>query len=95
MGDALGSVEAGKKADLILLDLQGYHLRPINNLVNNLVYCASAARDVETVIVNGRVVVEDHKLLTMDAETVFAEAEAYAARRFREAGLFVSPYYEH
>ncbi len=93
MGDELGSVEVGKKADLILLDLSGYHLRPINNLVNNLVYCASAARDVETVIVNGRIVVEDHKLLTMDAETVFSEAEEYAARRFREAGLFVSPYY--
>jgi len=93
LGDEVGSIEVGKKADLILVDLSGYHLRPINNLVNNLIYCASAARDVETVIVDGRIVVEGRKLLTLDAEAVFAEAEAYAARRFREAGLFVSPYY--
>jgi 5-methylthioadenosine/S-adenosylhomocysteine deaminase len=81
LGDDLGSLEAGKKADLILVDLRGYHLRPINNLINNLVYCAHAG-DVETVIVDGRVVVEGRRLLTLDAEAVYAEAEAYAARRF-------------
>jgi 5-methylthioadenosine/S-adenosylhomocysteine deaminase len=95
VGDRLGSLEAGKLADLILVDLSGWHLRPINSLVNNLVYCASAARDVHTVIVNGRVVVEDRRLLTLNAEQVYAEAEAYAARRFAAAGLAVSPYYAH
>jgi len=93
LGDELGSLEAGKKADVILVDLGVAHMRPINYIVNNLVYCASAARDVETVIVDGRIVVEDRRLLTVDAEAAIGEAEAYAARRFGTAGLFVSPYY--
>lgn len=68
-------------------------MRPISNLVNNLVYCASASHDVETVIVDGRVVVDDHKLLPWEEQTVIAEAEAYAHQRFEKAGLPVSPFY--
>jgi len=93
MGNDIGSLEAGKKADIIVIDLTGAHMRPINNLVNNLVYCASAARDVETVIVDGNIVVQDRELTTMDTASVFEEAEKYAVERFSAAGLEVSPYY--
>ena len=93
MGDDLGSLEAGKKADVILIDLAGAHLRPIHTVANNLVYCGSATHDVHTVIVDGKIVVEDRKLLTMDAEKLLSEAEAYNVSRSREAGLYVSPYY--
>lgn len=95
MGDEIGSLEVGKKADLILVDLTGVHMRPINNLVNNLVYCASAASDVETVIVDGRVLVQDRKLLCCNEQEVVASAEAYAVERFARAGLGLSPYYQH
>jgi len=93
MEDEIGSLEVGKKADVILMDLTGVHMRPINNIVNNLVYCSSASSDVETVIVDGKIVVEDHKLLTIGEEEAVKEAEEFALRRFAEAGLEVSPYY--
>ena len=89
----LGSLEVDKKADVILVDLTGPHMRPINNIVNNLVYCACAASDVETVIVDGEVVVEDHRLLACDEQDLMAEAEEYAIKRFSAAGLQISPYY--
>ena len=94
MADQIGSLEVGKKADVILVDLTGVHIRPINNLVNNLVYAATAASDVETVIVDGQIVVEDRKLLCFDEQTVIAEAEEFAFKRFDRAGLKRSPYYQ-
>ena len=93
VGSEIGSLEAGKKADIILVDLSKAHMRPINNVVNNLVYSASAASDVETVIVDGRLVVEDHELLTMDEEVTIAQAEEYALKRFARAGLTTPEYY--
>jgi 5-methylthioadenosine/S-adenosylhomocysteine deaminase len=95
MEDEIGSLEVGKKADIILIDLKGVHLRPINSIVNNLVYCASSASDVETVIIDGRVIVRERKLLVCDQDTVVAEAEEYALEAFGRAGLDVSPYYQH
>jgi 5-methylthioadenosine/S-adenosylhomocysteine deaminase len=93
MDGQIGSLEVGKKADLILVDLTGPHMRPINNIVNNLVYCASAASDVEMVMVDGQVLVQDHKLVVCEEEAVIAEAEEFAIKRFGDAGLAVSPYY--
>ena len=78
---------------MILIDLTGAHLRPINNIVNNLVYSASAPSDVKTVIIDGQVVVEDHKLLCCDEQAVLAEAEEFALQRFEHAGLERPPYY--
>jgi 5-methylthioadenosine/S-adenosylhomocysteine deaminase len=93
MWDRLGSLEVSKLADVTLIDLAGCHLRPINHLVNNLVFAAFAEGDVHTVIVNGQIVVEDRRLVTLDARQVLADAEAYAIRRFAEAGLEISPFY--
>jgi 5-methylthioadenosine/S-adenosylhomocysteine deaminase len=89
----IGSLEVGKKADLILVDLTGPHMRPINNVVNNLVYCACAIHDVDTVLVDGNVLVQDRKLLVADEADVLAQAEEYGRQRFSRAGLAVSPYY--
>jgi len=94
MADQIGSLEVGKQADLILVDLTGVHMRPINNIVNNLVYSASTACDVETVIVDGKLVVEDRQLLCFDEAEVLSEAEAFALERFTEAGLDIPPYYQ-
>jgi 5-methylthioadenosine/S-adenosylhomocysteine deaminase len=94
MDDQIGSLEPGKKADLILVDLSQPHMRPINSILNNLVYSASAACDVETVIIDGNLVVEDRRLLSCDEQTVIAEAEAFAVERFSKAGLDISPYYQ-
>jgi len=93
MWDSVGSLETGKKADVALIDLAGYNIRPINQIVNNLVFAAFAEKDVHTVIVNGRVVVESRQLLTMDARQVLIDAEKYAVDRLSGIGLEVSPFY--
>jgi len=91
--DQIGSLEAGKRADVIVVDLSNVHMRPIRHLENALVFSANSS-DVETVIVDGQVVVENRRLCGYSAEEAMTEAEAYAVGRFREAGLYVSPYYE-
>jgi 5-methylthioadenosine/S-adenosylhomocysteine deaminase len=93
MEGEIGSLEVGKRADLILVDLEGVHLRPLNHLVNNLVYCASAAHDVVTVIVEGRIVVEDRRLVAWDGPRVVAEAEAYYRGRLAQAGRRWPPFF--
>ena len=92
MADEIGSLEPGKKADIILVNLDAVHLRPINDIVNNLVY-AGHASDVETVLVDGRVVVEKSHLCGLDEIAAVAGAEEYAQQRFKQAGIRVSPYW--
>lgn len=70
----IGSIEVGKKADVIIVDLSKPHLRPVHNEVSHLVY-AARPEDVETVIINGRIVMENRKLTTLNVEKVIEEAE--------------------
>jgi 5-methylthioadenosine/S-adenosylhomocysteine deaminase len=65
----IGSIEVGKKADLIIVDLNKPHLTPVYNICSQLVYAASGA-DVQTSIINGRIVMKDRRLLTIDLEEV-------------------------
>ena len=65
LGDEIGSIEPGKKADLVLFDTKRPEWRTIFNPVNNLVYNADG-RSVHTVIVDGKVVVENHEPLFVD-----------------------------
>jgi 5-methylthioadenosine/S-adenosylhomocysteine deaminase len=88
----VGSLEVGKKADLILVDLSGAHMRPINNLENSLVYCANA-HDVQTVICDGQIVMEDRQILTLDEEEWVSQATRYAYERFTAEGIKLPNYY--
>jgi len=65
----IGSIEIGKKADLIVVDLKKPHLTPVYNVCSQLVYAASGA-DVQTSIINGKIVMKDRRLLTVDLEEV-------------------------
>lgn len=65
----IGSLEVGKAADMIIVDTRQPHLTPLYNPVSHMVYCASGA-DVRDVIVSGKTVVRDRKLLTLDLEDV-------------------------
>src|SRR6185436_5644261 len=66
----IGSLEAGKRADVAIVRMSGLHSTPTAEVVSSLVYSAQAS-DVETVIVDGRLVMRDRKLLTIDeVETV-------------------------
>lgn len=69
LGLPTGSIEVGKKADLVLLDLDAPSLTPLNNAVAALSYSANGS-EVDTVIIDGKVVMRDRELLTIDEERV-------------------------
>ncbi|MGD9048417.1 MAG: amidohydrolase [Anaerolineae bacterium] len=64
-----GTLDPGRLADLVLVNLEGVHLQPVHDIVNSLVYCAKSS-DVETVIIDGQVVMQERKLVTMDEQTI-------------------------
>ncbi|MGD8489255.1 MAG: amidohydrolase family protein [Anaerolineae bacterium] len=88
LGDEIGSLAPGKQADLIIVDLTAPNLSPVvdapvRNIVPNLVYAATGA-EVRTVMVAGRVIVEEGRVLTLDEAQVRAEAQTQAQRLARQ-----------
>lgn len=79
MDRKIGSLEAGKKADIILIDLNKPHLTPLYNEYSHLAYAASGA-DVDTVIINGKVVMENRRLLTINEEEVMSKVREIAQK---------------
>jgi cytosine/adenosine deaminase-related metal-dependent hydrolase len=69
----IGSIEVGKRADLMLLDIGALHTTPHPDPVSTIVYAAEAC-DVETVIIDGRVVMRDGELKTLDQRAVIQAA---------------------
>ncbi len=87
--DKVGTLEAGKKADLIIMDLKVPHMtpvltRPVRNLAPNIVYSATG-QEVETAIINGKVVMENRKVLTMDEDKAIEDAQKLAVKLCDEA----------
>ena len=80
----LGVLREGALADLIVVDLQKPHLQPIHDVVSNLVYCGKAS-DVDTVVVDGRIVVENRRIEGVDLPALYAGA-AEAVRRITTTG---------
>jgi 5-methylthioadenosine/S-adenosylhomocysteine deaminase len=80
MGQETGSLLPGKKADIAIIGLNEPHLTPLYNEYSHLVYAVNGA-DVDTVLINGKVVMRDRKLVTID--------EQEAMRRVREIALRV------
>ena len=76
LGDELGTIEAGKLADMILVDIDQPHITPTQNLVNTLV-CAAGGRDVTDSIINGKVVMRNRQVLTLDEEKIKADAKQH------------------
>jgi 5-methylthioadenosine/S-adenosylhomocysteine deaminase len=73
LGSLGGTIEVGKRADLILVQLDAVHNQPVNDLFSQLVHCAKAS-DVQTVIVNGRVLMRDRQLQLAEERKVLEEA---------------------
>lgn len=73
----IGSLEVGKIADIILVNFSKPHLKPAHNICANLVYSARGC-DVDTVIVDGRIVMEDRTVKTLDEQAVMMKAEKTA-----------------
>jgi 5-methylthioadenosine/S-adenosylhomocysteine deaminase len=72
MEDRVGSLECGKKADIIILDTKKPHLTPLYHPVSHLVYAAKGS-DVSHSIINGQLVMEDRRLLTIDLPELIRE----------------------
>jgi 5-methylthioadenosine/S-adenosylhomocysteine deaminase len=77
LGDHLGSLEPGKRADLIVLDLNAPHVRPVRNPWSTLAYAAHSA-DVRDTVVDGRILMRDRVLTTLDEAAALADLEALA-----------------
>ena len=90
LGDEIGSIEPGKKADMALYDTRRAEWATLFNPVNSLVYNADG-RSVHTVIVDGRVVVEDHKPLFVDEQALIAEVQAVGESMLARTGLSFPP----
>jgi 5-methylthioadenosine/S-adenosylhomocysteine deaminase len=79
MGHLVGCLTPGMKADLILLGLNKPHLTPLYHPYSHLVYAANGA-DVDTVFINGRPVMENRRLLTIDENEAMTRVRAIAVR---------------
>ncbi len=79
MDDRIGTLSPGKKADIVLLDFNKPHLIPLYNEYSHLVYSAKGS-DVETVLINGRIVMHNRRLLTIDENEVMARVGRIALK---------------
>ncbi|NTU42050.1 MAG: amidohydrolase, partial [Nitrospirales bacterium] len=73
LGDRIGSLEAGKEADIITIDLRKPHLVPLYDVYSHIVYSAMAS-DVDSVMVKGRLLMDKRELVSADQETIMAKA---------------------
>jgi hypothetical protein len=82
----IGSLEPGKYADLMLIDLKRSATRPYNDLINNIVFAANSS-SIRLVMVEGEILVRDGRMTQLDEYSALDEAEEYAYRTFSDAGL--------
>ena len=87
----IGSIETGKRADLVLVNRDALNQIPFYNVYSDLVY-ATKASDVETVIINGRVVMRDRHLLTLDEAAIKAGALVFRERIVKSLGGSITPH---
>jgi len=86
LASEIGSLEIGKRADVAVVRLDGLHATPVKDIVSALVYSAEVD-DVETVIIDGRVVMSDRKLLTIDEQRTITDSKLEAEKLIAAANL--------
>ena len=86
----IGSLETGKRADLLVIDRDTLNQIPLYNVYSDLVY-ATKASDVETVIINGRLVMRNRRLLTLNETAVKNDARTFRDRIIKSLGTTAAP----
>lgn len=86
MADEIGTIEPGKRADLVEIPLDGPHVAPNGDVASRVIYAADRS-DIVRVFVDGEVVVEDGTAVYTDTEQVLREVEREAAALFSRAGV--------
>jgi cytosine/adenosine deaminase-related metal-dependent hydrolase len=84
----IGSIEPGKRADLVLYDRDQPEWRPLLNPLNNLVYAASGS-SVRSVMIDGRLVLDEGRITTVDERAIYERVEVLAREQVRRAGLTI------
>jgi 5-methylthioadenosine/S-adenosylhomocysteine deaminase len=79
LGAKVGSIEKGKLADIVIINLKKPHLTPLYDVYSHIVYAAMAS-DVETVMVNGKVVVNGRRLVTADESEILYRAQKWCEK---------------
>ena len=79
MADEIGTLEVGKRADLIVVDVSSPHQQPVYDPYSVLTY-ATGASDVRSVVVGGQVLLEEGRFLTLDPEPILAKAAEFRQR---------------
>ena len=77
----VGSIEVGKKADIIIIDLNKPHLCPVHNIYSTLAYSVNGA-DVETTIIDGKIVMENRQIVNVDEQEIINECNRVQRRLF-------------
>ncbi|HKB64352.1 MAG TPA: amidohydrolase [Pyrinomonadaceae bacterium] len=85
MEKEIGSIEGGKRADIVLVNRDALNQIPLYNVYSDLVY-ATKASDVQTVIINGRVVMRDRRLLTLDEAAIKEGARVFREKVIKSLG---------
>lgn len=85
LGEVIGSIEAGKKADIILLDIQKPHLTPFHNIPGLLAYSALGS-DVDTVMVDGEVLMQKRQFTALNIREIMREVQAVFKSLLKKAG---------
>jgi 5-methylthioadenosine/S-adenosylhomocysteine deaminase len=85
----IGSIERGKRADIILVDMNKPHLHPLNNVIGLIVF-AVTGQDVDTVIIDGKIIMERRRVHEIDEAKIIDEAEKAFHELYESAGWKVS-----
>lgn len=91
--DQTGSLEPGKRADLIMIDMDKPHLIPAYDPVSTIVYAAHGS-DVDTVVIDGQIVMQNRKVLTLDEEAIKADIRSRYTDVQKRAGLNIRSRWE-
>jgi len=90
MEKEIGSIEKGKRADLVIVSRDSLNQIPLYNVYSDLVY-ATKASDVQTVIINGKIVMRDRRLLTLDEAAIKEGARIFREQVIKSLGDSASP----
>jgi 5-methylthioadenosine/S-adenosylhomocysteine deaminase len=79
LGKSIGSIQPGKRADLILIDFNQPHLTPLYDVYSHLAYAVGRA-DVSTTIINGSLIMKDRQMLTVDENQVISKVRIFGGK---------------
>jgi len=86
----IGSLEVGKRADIVIIERDSLHQIPLYNVYSDLVY-ATKANDVHTVIINGRLVMRNRRLLTLNESAIKRSARTFREKIAQSLSLPATP----